>query len=353
MIRPLVLDDFAALRNSAPCLWQADESVDLFLTADWFELLARSGLSSPSRLQLLLLAADDEADPLCLPLLAPPGGGITGLSNFYTCLFGFVGMREDWARPSESALQALGAALRALPRSDVLTLQPLAREHAFIADMAEALRRQRYWVDRFFCFGNWYLPSSELRFDDYLASRSSQLRNNLARGRRRLSRAGSWQVELCGDDGPDLPQLQAAFEAVYADSWKQAEARPEFIAQLIQLAARRRWLRLGVLRLNGEAIAAQLWLVKAGRASIYKLAYRSGYESFSAGSILTAALMRQVLDVDRVAEVDYLSGDDAYKREWMSQRRERWGLVAFDPRRLGGLLGAARHFGGRLMRSLR
>ena len=62
--------------------------------------------------------------------------------------------------------------------------------------------------------------------------------------------------------------------------------------------------------------------------------------------VLTAALMKHVMDEDRVSEVDYLSGDDAYKRDWMAQRRERVGLVAFDPHSPRGLLAAARHFAG-------
>jgi hypothetical protein len=40
--------------------------------------------------------------------------------------------------------------------------------------------------------------------------------------------------------------------------------------------------------------------------------------------------------------VDYLSGDDAYKRLWMSEVRERSGLVAYRLGRPRGLLGAAR-----------
>ena len=34
-------------------------------------------------------------------------------------------------------------------------------------------------------------------------------------------------------------------------------------------------------------------------------------------------LMRHVIDVDQVREVDFGSGDDAYKKDWMSDRRER------------------------------
>ena len=53
--------------------------------------------------------------------------------------------------------------------------------------------------------------------------------------------------------------------------------------------------------------------------------------------------MQHAMDVDRAAEVDYLSGDDAYKADWMALRRERVGLEAFDLRRPAGLLAAARH----------
>ncbi|HEY8908590.1 MAG TPA: GNAT family N-acetyltransferase, partial [Rhodoferax sp.] len=68
---------------------------------------------------------------------------------------------------------------------------------------------------------------------------------------------------------------------------------------------------------------------------------------FSAGSVLTAALMRHVIDVDHVEEVDYLTGDDAYKRDWMSHRRERWGIVAFDLRTAAGLWAWLRHWAGK------
>ena len=98
------------------------------------------------------------------------------------------------------------------------------------------------------------------------------------------------------------------------------------------------------------ALAAQVWLVHGAKANIYKLAYVKGQEKLSAGSALTAALMQHVMDVDRVSEVDYLSGDDAYKRDWMAQRRERVGLLAFNPRRPQGLLAAARHFVGAWLR---
>jgi hypothetical protein len=53
-----------------------------------------------------------------------------------------------------------------------------------------------------------------------------------------------------------------------------------------------------------------------------------------------------------VAEVDYLIGDDAYKQDWMSHRRERWGIVAYNPRTLFGLAGALKQMLGGCRRKL-
>jgi hypothetical protein len=60
--------------------------------------------------------------------------------------------------------------------------------------------------------------------------------------------------------------------------------------------------------------------------------------------------MRHVIDVDRVDTVDYLSGDDDYKRDWMSERGERWGLRVYRWRSLAGFAGAARSLAGQLAR---
>jgi len=54
-----------------------------------------------------------------------------------------------------------------------------------------------------------------------------------------------------------------------------------------------------------------------------------------------------VIDVDKVVEVDFGSGDDPFKKDWMSNRRERWGLIAFNLRTVRGAKEATRHLIGR------
>jgi hypothetical protein len=45
--------------------------------------------------------------------------------------------------------------------------------------------------------------------------------------------------------------------------------------------------------------------------------------------------------------VDYLSGDDDYKKMWMSHRREFWGILGMNPWSVRGLGQIVRHVGGR------
>ena len=148
-------------------------------------------------------------------------------------------------------------------------------------------------------------------------------------------------IELlpAGDAGEALNQAIRDYQTIYTQSWKVEEPFAEFMPGLIRLAAKQGWLRLGVAYYDDTPVAAQLWIVAHGRASIFKLAYDEAYKKLSAGTILTDFLMKHVIDVDKVSEIDYLIGDDGYKKEWMSHRKERWGLVAFNPCKLDGLVG--------------
>jgi CelD/BcsL family acetyltransferase involved in cellulose biosynthesis len=53
-------------------------------------------------------------------------------------------------------------------------------------------------------------------------------------------------------------------------------------------------------------------------------------------------MLERLLDEERIAELDLGAGDDPYKRLWATRRRERIGLVAFDPLTWRGAAGALR-----------
>jgi CelD/BcsL family acetyltransferase involved in cellulose biosynthesis len=127
-------------------------------------------------------------------------------------------------------------------------------------------------------------------------------------------------------------------------SWKTPEPFPAFVPGLIRMLARKGQLRLGLAYVDGVAAAAQVWIVSNAKASIYKLAHDEKYSKLSVGTLLTNHLLRHALDVDEVSEVDYLSGDDPYKQSWMACRRERYGIVGYNPRTAKGFAGAINKF---------
>lgn len=272
------------------------------------------------------------------------GDPLTGLANYYSSLYGPVwggrGREEvNWSQVCEAVVR--------LPGSAVIRLQPLDADGVFISGMEVGLQACGYSVDRFFCFGNWYLPVEAGGFEAYWRQRPAQLRNTVERARRRLDRSHAWRIDILTDPSSALELGIAAYQRVYAQSWKEPEPNPDFMPGLIRMAADQGTLRLGLLWLDGEVVAAQVWIVTEGKAHIFKLAYQSGFERFSVGSVLTAALMQHVMDVDGVREVDYLTGDDNYKKDWMSNRRERVGLIAFKMRHVRGLLSWGRHMAGK------
>jgi CelD/BcsL family acetyltransferase involved in cellulose biosynthesis len=78
-------------------------------------------------------------------------------------------------------------------------------------------------------------------------------------------------------------------------------------------------------------VAAQFWTVEAGTAFIHKLAHREEAKPLSAGTTLTAALFEHVIDRDKVDVVDFGTGNDPYKRDWMEDVRPRYRLDMFRP----------------------
>jgi CelD/BcsL family acetyltransferase involved in cellulose biosynthesis len=343
-----------ALPPDARALLALAECDGVELGAAWYRNLLATlpGMAANAYFHVLRRAGRAVA---VLPVLSadPHGKGdvsrgcVQSLANYYSAL---------WAPALDASLTPVELAplLRQLARlhAPLHTLHwaPMDPETRAWATLSQALRLAALPTWDFLAFGNWYLPV-DMDWAAYLASRPGELRNTLRRSEKRLSKAGA-RIEIVSA-GERLETAARAYERVYAASWKQPEPHPAFMPGLIRTCAEQGWLRLGVVWLQEQPIAAQLWIVAHGKASIYKLAYDEAFKALGSGTVLTARLMQHVLDVDRVTEVDYLMGDDPYKRSWMSHRRERRGLRAYNVRTARGLLGAAREVVARLSRPLR
>ncbi len=72
--------------------------------------------------------------------------------------------------------------------------------------------------------------------------------------------------------------------------------------------------------------------MEGSTAFIHKLAHSEEAKSLSPGTTLSAALFEEVIDRDGVSLVDFGTGDDPYKHDWMEVVRPRYQLDCLDPR---------------------
>lgn len=327
------------------------EQENLQLGTSWLQNLAATVYPNHSGVRVFVLRRAGQA-VAALPVLVKKGflgWDVEALSNYYTSLYA-PALAGD-LQCHELAL-LIKAVLDAHAPVGSFRFSPMDPESTGYSRLEAALRENAIVSFRFFCFGNWYLRVSG-SWSNYLTDRSGTLRNTIKRMTKRFSADGG-SFELVRG-GIELDRGIQAFERVYATSWKQPEPYPDFIPSLITMSAAQNALRLGIAVLHGLPIAAQLWLVANGKAYIYKVAYNEEYKAYAPGTLLTAMLMQHVLDTDQVSEVDFLTGDDPYKKTWMSHRRERWGIIGYNPITLRGMVGLikealGRTFGPSLMR---
>jgi len=308
------------------------EERDLQLGLDWLSNLAATALKNTD-IAVLLIARTSPDNFIAMPLKLDTGKRhASSLSTFYSSLYSPI----IHTSTPDVLLNALFHYLVHTEKVATIVFSPMDVDSPSFGLIQAALASSGWkGIHRFFCFGNWTENLEQATYQSYWATRSSQLRNTVTRRTRQFTEAGRGTLVMV-TGGNMLDESVEQFIAIYNRSWKRPEPYPEFIPQLLRLSARRGWLRLGIARYDGNPAAAQIWLVSQKTAYIFKLAYDENYKQLSPGTVLTAFMMEYVIERDGVTSVDYLSGDDAYKKDWMSQRRERYGIAAYNVRSLRG-----------------
>ena len=331
------------LPESALLALDRAEVYDIEQGKDWLGNLIETVFPEDQGIAFYALFEGDELLAL-LPVRHADHGEVLSLGNFYTSLYQpylASGLKvESLARLLEFIRVSNGTV-------SAMRFAPMDVDGHCYKLLLAASRGAGLISFPFFCFGNWYLPVTAA-WASYFSGRPSQIKNSIKRKSRDFQQAGGILEIVSGTERLEFGI--EAYESVYSSSWKVPEPFPEFTPSLIRMLAKNGWLRLGVATLNGQAIAAQIWIIAHNRASIFKLAYHEDFKRYSAGTLLTAKLMEHAIDIDRVREVDYLIGDDPYKASWMTDRRERWGIIAYNPGSIRGVAGAVREYLGRLVK---
>ena len=303
----------------------------LFDRRDWFALVS---LHMPNQAPIIARAHSEGA--LAWLFLAREGKHATALANWYTMAFRPVFAGSSEVGRQRPLLIAMARRLSvARPKLASITLSPVPRGDGTVAEIGSAFGKAGWIVSSHQSSTSWTASVSGMSFDDYWASRPGQLRSTY---KRRLGKAAFETVVLEQFD----EAAWADYESIYAESWKPEEGAPAFLRSLAEGESDKGCLRLGISRIDGVAVAAQFWTVENGRALIHKLAHRESAKEFSPGTILSHAMFRHVIDQDRVDVIDFGTGNDPYKADWMDASAPLDTIEMFNPRTLVGLAGAVR-----------
>jgi hypothetical protein len=311
---------------------EGDSPIGPFDRMEWFDLLASGGISP------LLVEARQGDDTVALALTRTDSG-LEPLINWYSFIW----------RPAMRCEQACDGLLAAIAKdlrrqSHRVTLWPLPEEDGTASRLERAFRDAGWRVELSQCDHNHVLAVGNRSFAKYWASRPGQMRTMLKRKAKKV------EVEIFTRFDPEA---WSAYEHIYAHSWKPEEGNPSVLRQFAQGEGADGRIRLGIARHQGMPVAAQFWTVENGTAYIHKLAHLEEHKPLSAGTTLSAALFEYVIDRDHVTLVDFGTGNDRYKSDWMEEERPRFRLDCIDTAQLRAWPILARTLAGRVARTFR
>ena len=272
------------------------------------------GLAEHCGLKPLVVRASD-GDEWAHLSLQRNENGLSSLCNWYNFVW-----RPQLTGDGGKLLVPLAQNLA--KRASLVSLSPLPDEAGEASQLEAAFRAAGWITFRKQCDVNHVLPVNGRSYAEFLAGRPGQVRTTLKR------KASKVTVTI---ESTFNPVSWAAYQAIYSESWKPGEGSPAFLRAFAEVEGAAGRLRLGLARADGVPVAAQFWTVENGIAYIHKLAHTEASKPLSPGTTLSAALFEHVIDRDRVELVDFGTGDDGYKRDWMELIRPRYRLDCYRP----------------------
>jgi CelD/BcsL family acetyltransferase involved in cellulose biosynthesis len=317
------------------------------LVAEW-ECLAGSVEASPflwpgwigawwrafgtGQLQILTLRENGQVTGV-LPL-RKFSGALLSTTNPHTPLFGLLAT-TDTVR--ERLVRALFA-----QRPRHLGLSYLDPEGADVALVRAVADTARYRVFAESTKGAPYV-ATDGSWDAYEKGLRRKFRSEIRRRRRRLEEEGRLTLEV-SDGTENLDELLEEGFRVEGSGWKDdygtsirsGSATRHFYTEVARWAARRGWLRLAFLRLDGQTLAFDYALEYNKTHYLLKTGYDPAYAKFAPGMIIRQSMLARAFSSD-IAIYDFLGIGSDWKREWTSAEQERLFLHMFAPTATGFL----------------
>ncbi|HBK05537.1 MAG TPA: GNAT family N-acetyltransferase [Acetobacteraceae bacterium] len=313
----------------------------LFGTLPWWDTVLHHAMPPGASAAFVTIRSSGKA--LAVVPMLRGGGKLTSLTTPYSCAFApALAAGLDHA----SRVVAMTALARFGRPAGVVRLDALPAEWDGLTALEAGTRQAGLVPLRFDHFGNWHEDVTGLDWSAYLSRRPGALRETIRRRLRRAEKLPDARFDLFTEPA-QIEQAADAFESVYRRSWKEPEPFPTFNVALMRATAATGQLRLGVWSIGSESVAVQFWVVGSGEATVLKLAHDEAFKAHSPGTVLSALMLRHLLDNEKVTQIDFGRGDDDYKKGWATDRRQRIGVLLANPWSVNGALQLALHAAGK------
>ncbi len=312
---------------------------DLFDRLSWFSKL--HAYCAPRSLPLIVRSRAEHTD-MWLFLVHQSRTQLKSLTNWYS--FHFRPVFTGDLSPATRLTLVKGSAQRLRKKYSRVTLNAVPEEDGTLDLLRAGFARAGWLVIAEQADTNHYLDTGGRDFAAYWAARPGALRSTVER----KGRKGA--LDIVVHDRFDAAAWRD-YETVYAQSWKPAEGNPDFLRALAEDAGARHALRLGLAYADGRPVAAQFWTVDGGTANIHKLAHVESDDGLSPGTLLSEAMFRRAIDDDKVQRIDFGTGDDGYKRDWMEREAALYRIDLFNLKKPQAWLPAIRESLSHLLKS--
>jgi len=308
------------LPKSAGELFEEKEEESIFFSKIWFQLLLKDNLNKNETLFLACVIKNEKVIAL-LPMIKNQDSHLKSLRHLYTSLFTIL-IKKD---PSQEIFDCLVGGLDSLSIKSI-KIDPIDESDENIKKLKKSLDFFGYISYQHFLFFNWVHLNENRTFESYEKLMPSRLRNTIHRKYRKLKQEAKLEILIYSKH--DIKKALEDYHYIHQRSWKAKELFKDFLNNMVFNFSEKNWLRVGVLYINDKPAAAQIWTICHFKASIFKLVYDEKWKHYSPGSVLTSYMIRNMIETEKVKEIDFLYGNDSYKKDWMSHRRIRQSLYS-------------------------
>jgi CelD/BcsL family acetyltransferase involved in cellulose biosynthesis len=170
---------------------------------------------------------------------------------------------------------------------------------------------------------------------------SAKFRRNVRYSIRKLDRDHSTSI-VRADSPQDFSYGLKRLENLHEERWgKESIFRQRgfraFHEEVAKAFSLRGWLRLYLLIVDGEEVAANYAFRYGSTLFGYQVGWKKAWEKYSVGTVLLAKVIQQEL-AQGAREIDLARGAQAYKFRWTSDFREEVRLTAYCPSWRGRLV---------------